>query len=293
MYGEKFGIENHITFERKFRDHSPLVRLSSLHSECQISLHGAQVLSFIPKGSQDVLWLSSTACYQKNRAIRGGIPLCFPWFASVAKPAHGFARLMEWEVVQSGIDEKGNPHILLRLESNNESKKLFDYDFCAELIVNLSKKLQLTFIVKNHDKKAFIITEAMHSYFNISHVSTASVFGLENIPYIDSLDSDKVKSEDKAITIEREVDRIYHDSGARCVINDTGFNREIIITKENSASTIVWNPWRDKSRKMDDFEEDGYHHMLCVESGNVGENEVHIKSGETHKITISIEEKNL
>lgn len=115
----------------------------------------------------------------------------------------------------------------------------------------------------------------------------------KNRPYIDSLDSDKIKSEEKAIMIEGEVDRIYHDGGARCVIKDTGFNREIIITKENSASTIVWNPWRDKSEKMDDFEEDGYHHMLCVESGNVGENEVCIKSGETHKIKISIEEKSL
>lgn len=179
MQADKFGIENHITFERRFEDYPPIVTLNSLHSQCQISLYGAQVLSFIPKGSPDVLWLSSIACYQEDRAIRGGIPLCFPWFSSVAKPAHGFARLMEWEVVQSGIDEEGDPHILLRLESSKESRKLFDYAFCAQLMVKLSKKLELTFSVENQDKKSFTITEAMHSYFNISHVCNASVSGLE------------------------------------------------------------------------------------------------------------------
>ena len=291
MSSEKFGITNHIVFENDIENYPSFVTLHSKHGTCKLALHGGHVLSYIPKGSHDILWLSEKALYQQNKAIRGGIPLCFPWFSTAFTPSHGFARLMEWEVVQNGIDEACNPQIVLRLESTAWSRELWGYDFSAELSIKLSKDLEMVLSVKNNDTKAFTIEEAMHSYYHVSDIKNVSVFGLEKKVYSDSLDANKEKSDDTPIQIDAEIDRIYEDTPECCIIRDRGLNREIIISKENSLSTIVWNPWREKSASMSDFNEGGYKQMLCVESGNIGKNKVIIKGGETRVMKMWISEK--
>jgi len=290
MKNEKFTIQGKIAFCHSVENYPDFVTLYGKESQCKIALHGAQVLSFIPKNAKDLLWLSTKATYEEGVAIRGGIPICFPWFASEAKPAHGFARLLEWEVVQSGVDEEGNPHIRFRLESTAKTKTMWDYDFCAELLVKVSKGLELQFIVENRDTKSFSITEALHTYFSVSNIADISVEGLEGKRYTDSL-KDTINVQEGAIIVAEEIDRIYHDSPQTSVIVDRGYRRQIAISKENSNSTVVWNPWIDKSSSMKDFDEGGYEKMLCVESANVAQNAVRINPGEQHTMKVVIEAK--
>jgi glucose-6-phosphate 1-epimerase len=285
MINKKFGIDKKIVFETPIENYPPFVTLYSQHSRCKIALHGAHVLSFIPNGSEDILWLSSKAIYQNDKAIRGGIPLCLPWFGGADTPSHGFARVSKWEVLQSGVDENGSPYICLRLESDD-----WDYKFSAQLFIEVSDVLKLELTMKNLDEKAFTFTQALHTYFNISDVKNISLIGLDGVKYIDSLDRNIEKIQHGAIAIDAEIDRIYQDTEDKCIIDDKGFNRKISIKKVNSKSTVVWNPWIEKSASMVDFDESGYQKMLCVESANIGKEEITLQSGEQHvmKVFISI-----
>jgi D-hexose-6-phosphate mutarotase len=206
-----------------------------------------------------------------------------PWFGGVFAPSHGFARISTWEVVESGVDEGSSPFICFELVSDD-----WDYKFVANLRVEVSKVLKLELTMKNLDEKAFTFTEALHSYFNVSDIKNVSLSGLEEQKYIDSLDGDREKSQNKAIKIDAEIDRIYQGTEDECIIKDDGYNRKISIKKENSKSTVVWNPWIEKSSKMSDFDKDGYKNMLCVESANIGDEEIVLQSGEEHSMRVII-----
>ena len=284
-----FTIANHIVFENKKKDFPPFLMLSSPHSQCIVSLHGAQILSFIPRNQHDLLWLSEKAFYERGKAIRGGIPLCFPWFASAGSPAHGFARIMPWEVIKSSVDTKGNPSVKLRLQANEQTKVLWNFEFSAELFVQVSKKLQVNLSITNEDDKPFSFTQAMHSYFQISDVQNVILSGLQESVFIDSLDNDTCKAEKDVIKINAEIDRIYQNNKKTCVIKDRGFSRHVTISKENSHSTVVWNPWIKKSSTMKDMQKEDYKHMLCVESANVKNQKIILKSGATHSMSLTIQ----
>ena len=278
-------ISEKIIFETPIEGYPPFVTLYSKYSRCKIALHGAHVLSFIPNGGEDILWLSSKAIYKNDKAIRGGIPLCLPWFGGADKPSHGFARVSEWEVVKSGVDDDGSPFIYLKLESDE-----WEYKFSAELFIEVSDVLKLELTMTNLDEKAFTFTEALHTYFNISDVKNVSLTGLDGVKYIDSLDGDSEKIQRGFIEIDAEIDRIYQDTEDDCIIADKGYNRKISITKVNSKSTVVWNPWIDKSSSMVDFDAGGYQKMLCVESANIGDEEIVLQSGEKHSMKVTIGE---
>lgn len=281
MSNEKFAIENKIVFETPIEDYPPFVTLYSKYSSCKIALHGAHVLSFMLHGKEDLLWLSSKALYRNDKAIRGGIPICLPWFGGVDTPSHGFARISKWDVIKSGQNVDESPYIFFRLTSDK---------FIAEYFVEVTEVLKLELTVKNLDEKPFVFTEALHSYFNISNVKNVNLSGLEGIKYIDSLDESTEKTQHGAIEIDAEIDRIYLETEEVCVIDDSGYNRKISIRKENSKSTVVWNPWIEKSASMVDFDEGGYKNMLCVESANIGDEEIVLQSGESHSLKVIIGE---
>lgn len=276
-------VSEKIIFEAPIEGYPPFVTLYSKYSRCKIALHGAHVLSFIPNGSEDILWLSSKAIYKNDKAIRGGIPICLPWFGGADIPSHGFARVSQWEVVKSGVDEDGSPFIYLKLESDE-----WEHKFSAELFIEVSDVLKLELTMKNLDEKAFTFTQALHTYFNISDVKNVSLIGLDGVKYIDSLDGNAEKTQHGAIEIDAEIDRIYQDTEDECIIEDKGYKRKISISKVNSKSTVVWNPWIKKSASMADFDEGGYKNMLCVESANIGNEEITLQSGEEHSMKVFI-----
>ncbi len=288
MIEKRFGIKDAVVFDTPFPNFPPLITLLSPEASCQIALHGAQVLSYKPHHSPDLLWMNPLAYHDKTKAIRGGIPLCFPWFASLGSPAHGFARVAQFEVLASGLDEKNNPHITLQLQDSKATRAVWDFSFEARLYVKLSQKLELQFCVENQDNKPFSFTEALHSYFHISDVADVRVEGFEGSLYHDSLQEGKTSIQREAIMIEQEIDRIYmHQQHA--YIKDEGFNRTIEIEKEGSQQSVVWNPWIEKSSKMPDMPKEGYRHMLCVESANI-QHPITLLPGEKHTMKLSIHE---
>lgn len=283
---EKYGIDNTVKFIKK--NGLICVVIKNKLAKSEIYLHGAHVASFIPGGQEDVLWMSQSSYFEENRPIRGGIPVCWPWFSAhptdLGKPAHGFARLAEWDVLKTEAINDGCTQLTLGFASSDLTFQIWPYQFDLKLIITVGSKLEVELITKNTDTSPFEITTALHSYFNISDIANIAISGLENAHYLDSMDEKKEKVQDGKIQFSSEVDRIYFDTKDTCIITDPVNNREIVVGKTGSNSTVVWNPWIDKSKRMPDFGDDEYHTMVCIETANVYNDKVSLAPGATHAL---------
>jgi D-hexose-6-phosphate mutarotase len=234
------------------------------------------------------LWLSSDSHFKTGKAIRGGIPLCWPWFADHPtdpdKPAHGFVRTAVWSVSESEkLADKGI-RLKLFIADSEETMKLWPHRFRLEMDCTVSNALRVKLIATNTDDKPFTCGGALHSYFNISSVSNIEIKGLEGCPYIDKVDQGRRKLQDGFVSIRSETDRIYLDTKTDCNIEDSGLHRRICISKNGSLTTVVWNPWIDKATKMQDFGDDEYKRMVCVETANANTDVVTLAPGDTHAL---------
>jgi D-hexose-6-phosphate mutarotase len=292
---KKFAIGKTIEFQEGNGGFT-FISINNEFCHAEISLYGAHVTSYIPKNGKEVLWVSSKSFFEKGIPIRGGIPVCFPWFGphttDNSKPMHGFARIMNWNVLSVKSDETNGSVIELGLSANEETKKIWDYDFEARIIVKAGKTLELSLQAINYGDKSFEISEALHTYFNISDASNVQVEGLENSTYLDGLENNlpKVQTE-KLIKITKEENRRFINTTNDCLIFDSGFKRTIRVKKSGSNTTVVWNPWIETSKKMADMSEDGYKTMVCVEAANAYDNTFILNPGASHTIstTISLE----
>lgn len=266
----------------------PTLVLESDKSRCEISLHGGHVLSFVPAGSEDLLWVSSKARFETGTAIRGGIPVCWPWFGphptDASKPSHGFARTTPWRIQETGM-ENGTPFAILSLEADVASRSLFDYAFRLELKVVAGEQLHLALTTHNNDTRTFTITEALHTYLSIGDIREATIEGLHETDYIDQLRANQTIRQNGNVTFDGEVDRIY-DSTEACLLCHA--DKSLKITKEGSGSTVIWNPWIEKARGLADFNDDEYTGMVCIETANAADSTVTIGPGEQHMMTTVI-----
>lgn len=253
------------------------IRLSNREGEATVTLNGAHVVSYRRAGGEELLWLSAKSHYAEGKPIRGGIPVCWPWFGPVQEPAHGVARISRWEFAGGTEREDGGTEGCFRLKSG---------DLEAELTVTAGRALRVELKTRWTGTGPMELTEALHTYFRISDIGKIWITGLENAPFVDKL-TGETKTESAAIRIDRETDRVYHSSGTT-ELHDGG--RTVRIAKRGSNSTVVWNPWRDKSIRMADFGDDEYPGMVCVETANAGADAVTLTPGEWHSITATIEE---
>jgi glucose-6-phosphate 1-epimerase len=260
-------------------------------------LHGAHVTHFQPRGARPVLFLSRESQFtggMPGKAIRGGVPLCFPWFGAktsdAAAPAHGFARLLAWEVEDVTRDDCGRVRASLRLSANDYTRRLFPNDFTATFAVTVDARLHLELIVRNAGQAPMVIEEAFHTYFAVSDVRRVSILGLERTSYIDKTDAFARKPAEAApLVIARACDRVYPDARGDVTIEDLGWTRRIVVRKTGSATTIVWNPWIENAKAMADFGDSEWIDMACVETANVMADAVTIASGEQHVMSATIE----
>ena len=266
--------------------------LSNKFGKATVALHGAHIMSYIPKGQEAVLWMSEKSWFEPGKPIRGGIPVCWPWFgghpSNSEMPSHGFARISEWEVVASGDSETGNTFLELALTPGLIDEKFRTDDFLVKIKVELSEKLSAALIVDNTENKELAFSAALHSYFNISDISKVQLSGLNGVSYLDTLDDSKHVQEGN-ITFAAETDSVYLDTEDTCVIDDPGFNRKIKISKTGSRSTVVWNPWTAKSQRMPDFGDEEFHTMLCVETANAETDARVLAPGESHTLQVIME----
>ncbi len=287
-----FGVKNQLTFTEGANG-IVIADLSSSFSTCKISLYGAHVLSFIPEGGADLLMVSEKSFFGKGQPIRGGIPVCFPWFgvhsSNSELPNHGFARLLNWEVIASNKCNDGAISLKLGLSSNEKTFELWPFTFYTELEVIVGKQLELKWVIKNNGDSAFDISHALHSYFAVKDVADIRVEGLEGTSFIDSTKGGELKNgEGFPVIINMEVNRIYLDTNSECKVVDKKQNTTIRIKKTGSNSTIVWNPWAENCKKISDFGDDEYKQFVCVESGNVKKNSLMLKPGQLHLTTLMI-----
>jgi glucose-6-phosphate 1-epimerase len=246
----------------------PVVEIKNKHARAIISLQGAQVLSWIPAGEEDVIWVSEDATFAAGKSVRGGVPICWPWFGAHESnktfPSHGFARTTSWQALSTEALDDGNTRISFTTQPTKENAEMWPADTTVQFQLTIGQKLQLELITHNNGEQPITISQALHTYFNVGDVSKLKLHGLDDTFYLDKTDNLKRKHQRGPVTINEEVDRIYLDTTSDCVIEDEELKRNIIIVKCGSHSTVVWNPWQEIADKMGDLGEQGYKKMLCV-----------------------------
>ncbi len=262
-----------------------LIEVKNSAGTATIALQGAQLLSWAPVGEKPVIWLSGKANYLKGKSVRGGIPICWPWFGphpeEPSHPAHGFARNLDWEVAGTKSLTDAT-QVVLRLIPNEIS---WPYPSELECRIKVGRTLEMDLITRNAGLEPFTMGCALHTYFEVGDVRTVEILGLEETFYIDKVNGGK-KRQSGPVTVNSEVDRIYLDTASDCLIRDPGYNRTIRVEKEGSRSTVVWNPWMEKADKMGDLGDKGYLNMLCVESCNAADDVVTVPPGKSHRLSV-------
>lgn len=282
-----FGHEGSVSFAGQYG--GPVVLLRWRSAQAVVALQGAQVLSYQADGYGEVLWLSRQAKLGTGKAVRGGIPICWPWFGPHPqggdRPAHGFVRTRPWRVVSAHSDENG-ARVTLAPE---EPPAHPDWPHSAEvsLEIALSATLTLSLTTRNNGGSAFTLTQALHSYFRVEDIASLQVHGLQHVAFIDQLDAGALKHESGHLRVTCEVDRIYQNLARPVTILD-GSERRIVIRSRGSGSAVVWNPWIEKSARLGDMGEDGYRRMICVETANAGADAVTLSPGACHTLTAVI-----
>jgi glucose-6-phosphate 1-epimerase len=272
----------------------PKIEVTTDWSSAEIYLHGAHVTDFQKKGEPPLLFTSQFSRFTHAQAIRGGIPVIFPWFgAREGEPSHGFARISEWDLHEATALPDGG--VTLRFSLPDTAESATWPPFTANYIVRVTDVLELELIITNAaPDQQFSFESCLHSYFAVGDISSVSVTGLKGASYLDKTDgfAQKVENAD-AIRINSEVDRTYLDTPAAVEIVDPKLRRKIRIEKDNSLSTVVWNPWSGKSQQMPDFGNEEFKRMLCVESGNVGKNRTVLTSGRSSVLKVRLSSSTL
>jgi glucose-6-phosphate 1-epimerase len=289
---QKHGIDNCVLFYEG-KGNLPFIEINSSYSQAVVSLYGAHVLNFIPKGETDLLWNTNSSLFQEGKAIRGGIPLCFPWFGPHAtdssKPQHGFIRLQTWSVVNASVLENGEVFLELELRENELSQAIWPYSFIAQLSVKVGLSLTVTLTIKNTDNKTFTYTDALHTYLQVGNVDAVKVEGLKDTSYIDTVKKNQCfEQQEDMLNIDQEINRRYRDTDKICTVHDSALNRIIVVSKSGSKTTVVWNPWAETIKKMADMDEDDFKTMLCIEAANALADTITLAPGESWSLSTTI-----
>lgn len=264
------------------------IEIKNSAAEAKIALQGAHLFHYARIGEEPVLWLSDVSDFEAGKAIRGGVPVCWPWFGfneDKTLPQHGFVRTALWDCVSCSEVGENSSSVTLRLTHSQESMKMWPHLFELELHVTISDKLTMELKSTNLDCNPFTITQALHTYFAISHISDAVVKGLDNKPYLDAL-TWKKELQDGDIRFSQEVDRVYQEIDGEITLCDK--NRTLHVRNENSLSVVVWNPWIEKCARMNAMKEDAYEHMLCIESANAFDDAIVVKPQKSHTLKATI-----
>lgn len=256
-----------------------------------ISLHGAQVLSFIPHSSGiDLLFLSDKATYAEDKAIKGGIPVCWPWFGADpedrGRPAHGFARTRAWQLKSLEAPASTLTRVVLQLKDDAQSHTLWPYPFVVELTIEIGETLDLALTTYNTGESAFAITQALHTYFSVGAIGNVGVTGLDGLAYLDKVLAFAERRQAGEIQFDSEVDRIYQGVANNLLIHDRARERKVRVAAHNSHTAIVWNPWREVSAAMSDLAATDYQRFVCVETANAANEIISIAPGESYSLGV-------
>jgi len=269
------------------RGELPMLEITTPWSSAEVYLHGAQVTHFKKHDEPPLLFLSQCSRFAAGQPIRGGIPIIFPWFGKPAnKPGqHGFARIRDWELREMAVSPHGAVSVRLQMPGCDDSP---DCPACAvDYLVTVSDTLKAELVVMNRSAREFTFENCLHTYFAVGDISAIKVVGLKDVEYLNQpTNFSRHRETNDAIQVTGEVDRAYLNTPHKVEVLDPSLRRVIRIEKKSSASTVVWNPWIEKSKAMQDFGEDEYKEMICVESGNVSSDRITLKPGSTSRLKV-------
>lgn len=263
----------------------PVYEIDHLTCKARVALHGAQVMSWRPQGEEEVLYLSPDAVYREGKAIRGGIPICWPWFnahpTDPDAPSHGIARTRFWEMIGAEEDEDG---VTLRFEMEDGLWK-------SEVTVEAGLDLVVSMETLNASEIPIVVSGALHSYFSVSDIANVRVVNLEDTEFHNTVGEPTMRKQKGAISFGGEVDAIYDSAGKVLLVDDIS-GRTILIEKGGSPSTVVWNPWAEKAAAMGDMPDDGFRKFCCIEAAIANDKAVVVMPGSSHVLStrISVEE---
>lgn len=279
---ELFALEDFLTFS-VHPSGLVLGRVSTPECQAEFMLHGAHVLSYRPAHrDRSLLFLSEEAIFERDMPIRGGIPICLPWFGASRKdpslPAHGWARLSEWELIETA---RSSDQVMVRMAISVDG-----IHATCELAFGVELSVDVTVVNERDLPLSFEI--ALHTYFQIQSIDDVEVAGLEMVPFLDQFSNKTHPGERRSIRFTEETDRIYQGVVDQIILLENGADSQIRIVPKGSQSTVVWNPWIEKSKRMADFGDDEYLRMCCIETANVRANEIALSPGQSHTTGVTI-----
>lgn len=288
----RFAIPGRVTIDAG-QGGLPRLKILSPLAEAEVYLHGAHLTSYKPAGRAEVMFLSGKSLFQSGKAIRGGVPICFPWFGpranEPAAPAHGFARLESFELESAQSDPDGTVHLSLLLHANDKTRRWWGAEFALRHRITLGNKLSMSLEMTNLGTQPITFEQAQHTYLSVADIHRVKILGLENARYLSRIEpGNDHRQPERPITFSGETDRTYLDTTATCVLEDPVMGRQIRIEKSGSHSTVIWNPWIAKSAAMADFGDDEWPGMVCIETANIGPNAVQLAAGAQHVMSTAI-----
>lgn len=293
---EQFGILDHVRFE-EIENGLVRVLVKTPHGSASLLTYGAHMLEWNPAGEHPGLYLSPATLMKPGAAVRGGVPVIFPWFGAydgnkkpdVQYPMHGFARVSVWTVERTHFSPDGDVEIALSLAAS-DTTKMYGFDnFRCQITFEIGKALSMTLEVTNLGAEPFTFEEGFHTYFKVGDARQTSVEGLQGTTYLDKRDDGKAKvQEEKLLRFTRDVDQVHVNTASDLVIRDGAWKRETTVEKSGSSATVCWNPWTVLTPNFKDLEPDSWEHFVCVEALNCFDDRVTIAPGATHTMNCTI-----
>jgi len=284
----RYEIDGELRFSKS--EHGLIyAEIDNARARATISTYSGQVLSYRPKDRQeDLLFVSDKAYYVDGKAIKGGIPVCWPWFGAdpenQGRPAHGFVRNRQWQVTGSESLANGATKIVMSVTDTDATRALWPHSFRLNIEITVGDSLRVELVTHNSGKDSMIISQALHTYFRVGDIGKASVLGLDGKQYIDKANDASRKTQSGPLTISGEVDRIYTGITGDLSIDDAALGRKIVIAASGCSTAVVWNPWVEIAAAMADLADDDYQRMLCVETANAGPETVEIAAGDVYRL---------
>ncbi len=277
------------------------VRITNKAATATVFLQGAQLSHYQTAGKPAVIWCSDESDYREGTTLRGGIPICWPWFGDIRRnaeavqqqipdgqdlSAHGFVRSRTWDLLSVETPDQKTTRLHLQLCLAKDQEPLWPYASELNMVITVGDTLSLDFAVTNLSPDTVSYASALHTYFGVNAIDDTIVGGLDEHTYIDSLDGWQEKQQHGSLVIDQEVDRIYRGTNHEITIKDG--QRRITLQSQGSNSAIVWNPWIEKSKRLSNFADDDYLRMLCIETANAEQDFIQLAPNNSHSINLNI-----
>lgn len=262
------------------------VRITSAAADAEIYLHGAQVTAWKPAGAEEVIFVSARSQWQDGKAIRGGVPICFPWFRAKADdahaPTHGVVRTRQWRLDSITLETDASVVVVCSTASDESTRHWWPHEFRLTHRITVGSTLKMELTARNTGSTPLRFEEALHTYFRVGAAESVRVSGLDGVTYLDNTDANRAKVQSGDVIFTRATDNAYLDTKTPLALVDPVLHRTVRTEKRNSDTTVVWNPWQQGAASLSDLGDEEWRVMACVEASNILESAIHLGPGEEH-----------